>query len=135
MKHTTRKWAIGTIFAAVAGFMAGILTAPKSGKETRQDIKNAAQTSITEAENQLKKLLSQLNELITDTRDNFEIVGDKAKKQFETALTAAKKAKDKTRELLSAVHEGDVEDNDLKKAIDDASEAINHLKAFLKKPN
>ena len=33
---------LGTIFGAVAGFTAGVLSAPKAGKETRKDLKNAA---------------------------------------------------------------------------------------------
>ncbi|HUD08016.1 MAG TPA: YtxH domain-containing protein [Candidatus Saccharimonadales bacterium] len=134
-KSNTKKWALGTIFAAVGGFVAGILTAPKSGKETRQDIKNAAETSVAEAEKELKKLHTQLNELLTEAHSKFEVVGGKTKEQFEAALAGAKKTKEKVRVLLSAVHEGDAEDRDLKKAIDEASKAVNHLKTYLKKPN
>ena len=36
------KKVLAVIGAAAAGFAAGILTAPKSGKETRQDLKNKA---------------------------------------------------------------------------------------------
>lgn len=36
------KFALGAVFAAAAGFVSGILLAPKSGKETRQDIKKAS---------------------------------------------------------------------------------------------
>lgn len=36
------KVAFGAIVAAAAGFVSGILLAPKSGKETRQDIKKAS---------------------------------------------------------------------------------------------
>jgi gas vesicle protein len=34
---------LGVIIGAAAGIIAGLLTAPKSGKETRQDIKNHAE--------------------------------------------------------------------------------------------
>ncbi|MFZ1301952.1 MAG: YtxH domain-containing protein [Candidatus Microsaccharimonas sp.] len=34
--------ALGAVLGAVAGFVTGILVAPKSGKETRDDIKNGA---------------------------------------------------------------------------------------------
>lgn len=34
---------VGTLVAAAAGLVAGILTAPKSGKETRSDIKKRAE--------------------------------------------------------------------------------------------
>ena len=36
------KIALGAMIGAVAGFVTGILIAPKSGKETRQDIKKGA---------------------------------------------------------------------------------------------
>ena len=36
------KFALGAIMGAAAGIVAGLLTAPKSGKMTRQDIKEKA---------------------------------------------------------------------------------------------
>ena len=133
MKTNSKKWAIGTIFAAIAGFTAGILTAPKSGKETRKDIKEATLDSISEAEKQLKNLHTQLTELIDEAQAKLEVLGDKAKKQLNEILVTAKKAKTKAREILSAVHEGDAGDQDLQKAINEASKAADHLKTFLKK--
>jgi hypothetical protein len=41
--NATRKFAIGMGFAAVVGVAIGILFAPKSGKETREDIKKCCQ--------------------------------------------------------------------------------------------
>lgn len=43
------KFALGTLIGAVAGVVAGILTAPKSGKETRADIKAKASELKDEA--------------------------------------------------------------------------------------
>ncbi len=134
-KNTAKKWALGTVFAAVAGYVTGVLTAPKSGKETRKEIKDVTLSSIVDAEKQLKKLHTQLSELITEAHDNLETVSGKAKKQFEAALSAAKQAKTKAREMLSTVHEGDTGDQDLQKAISDATKAFNHLKTYLKKPD
>jgi len=37
------KFALGAVFGAVAGFVSGILLAPKSGKETREDLKKATE--------------------------------------------------------------------------------------------
>jgi gas vesicle protein len=134
-KNNTKKWAIGTIFAAIAGFAAGILTAPKSGKETRKDIKDATLNSITEAEKQLKDLHAQLAELITEAQNKFGTVSATVKEQLEVALTAAKQAKTKAKVLLSTIHKGENRDQDLQKAINDATKALNHLKTFLKKSN
>jgi len=56
MNKSTKRLALGTVFAAAVGYLTGILTAPKSGKETRKDIKDAAEHGMAEAEKQLKKL-------------------------------------------------------------------------------
>jgi predicted nucleic acid-binding Zn-ribbon protein len=57
----------------------------------------------------------------------------KAKAEYEDLADKAGSAKQKTRELLSAIHEGDADDKDLRKAIKEASKAIDHLKSFMKK--
>src|SRR5258707_559776 len=128
MKDRTRKFALGAIFAAIAGYVAGILTAPKSGKQTRADIKDAA----VEAEKKLKALHSELGELLDDVKDRGTKLKDKAQVEFKEALDKAQVAKQKAREMLSALHEGGADDKDLKKAVSDASSAIAHLKSFLR---
>ena len=57
-----KAMATGALIAAGAGYLAGILTAPKSGKETRRDISKAR----SDSEKQLKKLHSDLNGLIKE---------------------------------------------------------------------
>lgn len=133
MKNSTKRFALGTIFAAAAGYLAGILTAPKSGKETRQEIKDTASKSISEAEKQLKKLHTEINELLARAKEQADKASGKAKSELEAAIESTKKVKEKAREILSAVHEGDTEDKDLKKAIDEANKAIDHLKSYLNK--
>ena len=133
MDKRVRKFALGAIFAAIAGYLAGILTAPKSGKETRQDIKNTAKAAYTAAEKQLKTLHTELSRLLDEAKSKAENLKGDAKDNLDKAVTVAKQAKEKARELLSAVHEGDAEDDDLKKAIADAEKAVTHLRAFLKK--
>lgn len=130
---TGKKWALGAIFAGLAGFLLGILTAPKSGKETRQDIKNAAQTGVAEAEKQLKKLHTQMNDMIGQAKTKAESLKGTAQKDLQMAIDKAMVVKEKARVLLSSVHEGDTEDKDLKKAIDEANKAIEHLKTYLQK--
>lgn len=133
MKDTTKKFALGTVIAAAAGYIAGILTAPKSGKETRQDIKNAAEHGMAEAEKQLKRLHTELNQLISEAKTKGNELKGKAQDELQKATTAAQVVKEKARELLSAVHEGDADDQDLKKAIQEATKAVDHLKSYLKK--
>lgn len=133
-KSNAKKWAIGTLVAAAAGYVAGILTAPKSGKETRQDIKNAAEKGVAEAEKQLKKLHTQISDLLSEAKTKVASLKGIAQKDLQSAIDKATAAKEKARELLSALHEGsDADDKDLRKAIAEANKAIEHLKTYMKK--
>lgn len=133
MDKRTKRLAIGTVVAAAAGYIAGILTAPKSGKETRQDIKEAAERTYTTAEKELKVLHTELNQLIDEARTRGSEVTGTAKESLDKAMAIAKTAKEKTRELLSAIHEGDADDKDLQKAIQEGRKAATHLKNYLNK--
>ncbi len=128
-----KKFAFGTAIAALGGYIAGLLTAPKSGKETREDIKNAATKSAAEAERQLKRLHTQLNEVLEEAKKQAIDLTGKARKEYDMLIEKTQAAKEKTRELLSNLHEDVAEDKDLQNAIKDADKAIEHLKTFLKK--
>ena len=130
---TKRNIAAGALLAAAAGFVAGILTAPKSGRETRQDIKSSASHGITEAEKQLKKLHTELNDTLATVKVKGKDASGKAKAEVDDLVKKAKVAKDKTREVLSAIHEGDASDADLKKAVIQAQHALKNLKVYLAK--
>lgn len=133
MKNTTKRFAVGTLLAAAAGYLAGILTAPKSGKETRQDIKDATEKTIQETEKQLKKLHTELSDLLLQAKAKAEKLSGKAKEEMDLVVKNTHMVKEKAREILSAVHEGDADDKDLKKAVQDSQKAIDHLKTYLSK--
>lgn len=133
MPKSIKKIAIGAAFAGAAGYLAGVLTAPKSGKETRTDIADATQRGITEAEKDLKKLHTELGNLLTEAKDRGTDLGGKTQKELGELLNKAKDTKEKAREMLSAIHEGSAEDKDLRKAISDANKAVDHIKDYLKK--
>jgi len=128
-----RKLAFGSGLAAVAGYLAGILTAPKSGKETRQDIKDTAERGRVEGEKELKRLHTELDKTIKEARVNSGKLGAKAQQELKELVAKAKDTKEKTRQVISAVHEGDAKDEDLKKAVKQANHALKNLRAFLKK--
>lgn len=125
--------AIGGMVAAAAGYIAGILTAPKSGKETRDDIKQAAGETYAKAEVELKKLNRQLMDVIEEARDRADKLGSRAKTELNDLIDSARDAKEKVREVISAIHEGDADDRDLKRAVNDAKKAIENLNKYLKK--
>lgn len=128
-----KRLAIGSSVAAAAGYVAGLLTAPKSGKKTRKDIKNAATEGVAQAEKDLKKLHTELNKVIDEAKISGDKLGAKAKNELSELVEKAKDTKEKAREVISAIHEGDAEDIDLKKAIKEASIALDHLRDYLKK--
>jgi len=128
-----KKFAIGAAVAAVGGYVAGVLTAPKSGKETREDIKKATRDTVSEAEKQLKALHTQMNDLIEQAKTQAEQLKGRTRHEYEALIEKTQAAKERTRELLSTLHEDVAEDKELQQAIKDADKAIDHLKTFLKK--
>ena len=133
MGKTAKRFAAGAAVAGVAGYVAGLLTAPKSGKETRGDIKDAAVRGMSEAEKDLKMLHTELDKLLAEAKQQGEKISGKTKTELEDLLTKARDTKEKAREMLSAIHEGDAEDKELKQAIKAANEAVDNIKKYLKK--
>src|SRR5687767_3218278 len=133
MDKRTKRWALGALIAAAAGYIAGLLTAPKSGKETREDIKEGVEHGMAEAEKRLKQLHTQMADTIGLAKEKAETLKGAAKNDLQGAIDKTTVVKEKARELLSALHEGGAEDKDLQKAINDANKAIEHLKTYLKK--
>jgi gas vesicle protein len=128
-----RRLAIGSTVAAVAGYLAGILTAPKSGRETRGDIKDAASENLAQAEKELKKLHTELGQVIDEARVKGDRMSAKARNDLAELVDNAKDTKEKVREVISAFHEGEAEDADLQKAVKQANAALKNLRSFLKK--
>lgn len=114
------KFALGAFFGAAAGLVAGLLTAPKSGKETRADLKEAAlktkDTVMTEAEKakgvatqktqevkqkaeevaadvkaKTEEVVEEVTDRAVDLRDRTEQAIEGAKKGFSTNPKKAKK--------------------------------------------
>lgn len=131
-KRRTGKLALGAAVAAGIGYAAGVLTAPKSGKETRKEIQSSALKVKREAEARLKTMHSNLTSLIGKVKHQSVNLGKKAQDELDKALDQANTAKDKAREILSAIHEGEANDSELQAAIDDVKRATDHLKSFVK---
>lgn len=130
---TAKKFAIGAAIAGTAGYLVGVLSAPKAGKQTRADIKNAANNGVGELEKQLKELHTELGKMVDDAKGKGGKASDDAQKKAAEAVDSAKVVKDKLRQVLSALHEGEATDKDLDKAVDEAKQALQHLRDYLKK--
>jgi len=131
-EHEGRKWALGALIAAVVGYLAGILTAPKSGKETRADIAHKAGEIKDEAEQQLQRLHDELDELIKAAKDKSVALSAKARVEFNEAVVKAKDAREKTATLLKSVKKGEADDPSLNKALKQAKAAKKNLSQFYK---
>ncbi len=132
-KTKVKNVAIGAAVAGVVGYVAGILTAPKSGKETRKDIADTAVKTKREAEKKLKQLHSQLDELLNQGKTAAGKMGEQAKSEWSKLADTAVSSKDKVRAVLSSIHDGGTDDKDLQKAIKDANSAVLSLKDYLSK--
>jgi gas vesicle protein len=133
VKKRDRNVALGTLIAAGIGYAAGVLTAPKSGKETRKDIQAAAVRAKKEAEKNFKELYAELSKLIDVAMAQGKKLADSKKPEFDKAVAKAQKAKKKVSEILSAIHEGEADDKDLKKAVNEVNAAIEHLRKYVEK--
>ena len=130
-EHTGRKLAIGTALAGAVGYVTGILTAPKSGKETREDIADKAEDLKEGAEEQLQTAHDELNELIATAKNKSVALGSKARVEFDEAIVRAKDAQNKASHVLKAVRAGQADDPALNKAVKQAKQAKKNLSKYL----
>jgi len=133
-KHSNnvRKVAIGSAIAGAVGYLAGILSAPKSGKQTRQDMADKAGEVKGSAEDQLQGLSDELKDLIKNTQEKAAGLGSAARSEYNESLMKAKDAQNKAGEVLKAIRRGEAADPDLDKALRQAKQAAKNLGKFLK---
>ncbi|HEX5798356.1 MAG TPA: YtxH domain-containing protein [Candidatus Saccharimonadales bacterium] len=127
------KWALGALIAAGAGYLAGILTAPRSGKRTRKKISSSASKARVDGEKQLKQLYSELQNLIKESETRVKKSKIKVDEEFKKQLENSKKTKQKVKMIISAIHSGEATDPDLKDMLEEAKKAKSNLSTFLKK--
>ena len=113
----------GLLIGGVIGAVVGILYAPKSGRETREDISRKAE------------------ELVAKAKEEYEQALEKSRKTYETAVSRLKKIEETAREKVgeleakagTMVEKGkeSLEDNKsrLKRAIDAGVEAYKEEKS------
>ncbi len=133
MGKFTKRIAVGAALAGAAGYVAGLLTAPKSGKETRDELKASGVNTKHEVEKQLTQLHTELGKLIDDTKGKGDDMTAKAQTELKKLVEAAKDSKEKLSTVMTAIHDGEASDKDLDSALIDAKHAIDHIKDYLKK--
>jgi gas vesicle protein len=131
-RHTSRNLAVGTAIAGAVGYVAGILTAPKSGKQTRKDVAHKASDLKDDAEAQLMDLNDELKELIKNAKLKTVALSSSARAEFNEAVVRAKDAQNKSSQVLKAVKAGQASDPELNKAVKQARLAVKNLGKFFK---
>lgn len=106
-----RKFGFGIILGAIAGVIAGFLTAPKSGKETREDIKKKAHEVKGSAERKLKDAHKELGKLIDDTSAKAEKLKGQARDELKDLTSKAEDLKAQIKSAITSIKSGD-DDND-----------------------
>lgn len=132
-KNQSKGIAIGAAIGAVAGVVTGILFAPKSGKETREDIKNAAEKAGTKLHDEAVKLQDEAKTLLVKVENRAK---EASGKTADSAKEHADVMKDKARRVatvLKAVKDGEASDDDLQDAVTQLKAAKNSVQAFLSK--
>lgn len=127
-----RKWALSALIAAVAGYIGGILTAPKSGKETREDIADKAIDIKNDTRVELENLQDDISDLLAKAKAKAESLGSQAREELNEAILRAKDAQAKASVVLKAVKSGEAEDPQLNKAVKQAKQAKKNLSRYLK---
>lgn len=130
--ETVKKIAIGSAIAGAVGYFAGILSAPKSGKQTRDDLAGKAGEIKDSAEDQLYELNDELKSLIKNTKEKTVGMGSAARAEYNESLMKAKDAQNKAGEVLKAIKNGGASDPELDKAIRQAKQAAKNLGKYLK---
>lgn len=106
-----KKFGLGILVGAVAGVVTGILTAPKSGKETRQDLKNKAGEMKGTAERKLKDAHKELDKLAGEAKAKAKGLQGKAKKEMDGYAKKAEDLKQRVKNAITSIKSGD-DDND-----------------------
>ncbi len=133
MGKNTKAVAILALVAFGAGVATGLLTAPKSGKETRDDLKKASGKLKEELDKRYSEVQGSLSETIDQAMSQVGNFRGSAQDKLEELIDQAKQAEYKVKDVYRAMRHGDADDKNLDKAIDQANKAKNHLFKFLNK--
>jgi len=123
----------GTILGAALGALGGILFAPKSGKETRKDISDAAVKAKNTAELKLKSVYKELGELAEKAKEEALELKGKAKTEYEKLANKLEAAQIRVKEMITSVREGEIDEKDIDKALAEAHKLIDEVGNKIKK--
>lgn len=133
MGKKSKAVAVLALVAFGAGVATGLLTAPKSGKETREDLKKASGKLKEELDKKYNEVQGSLSETIESAMSQVGNFRGSAEEKLEDLIDQAKQAEYKVKDVYRAMRHGDADDKNLSKALDQANKAKDHLFKFLNK--
>ena len=77
--NNNHKYFIGARAGAAVGAIAGILTAPKSGKETRKDIADTSKKAVKNVKNGVEAGAKEVEKFAKETGEKIKTLTDKKK--------------------------------------------------------
>jgi len=83
----------GLIIGGAAGLAAGIIFAPKSGKETRHQIYNSSQELLNKAEIQYDEASQKITKLKEEAKESYHEEKDRLKQAVQDGINAYKSVK------------------------------------------
>ena len=120
--NSVKGFLIGFLAGGTVGAIIALLTAPKSGKELREDIKQKSEEYYDEAEKYLADAKNKASELINDAKSKSQDILNAAGRVF-------KDAKAKTTDVLNSGKEKiETETGRLKSSVKDGIDAYNEAK-------
>lgn len=130
-KRIRNLYIVTLVVGAIAYFL-GLLTAPKSGKELRREIESTGHKNLIALEKQLKAQFSdlslQLHELESKLDDSSIIVT----KDINKSIAQINNLLNRSKLLLSALHDGSVDDDELIKVINEIKSLKSSVKKYFK---
>ncbi len=130
-RHSVRKIAFGAALFGAFGYVASAVGKSTKAKKNYKSWINTASSEIDKAEDRIKFLFAEIDELILSTKSESRGLDGKNKLKFEAAIEQAKATKKKLGQLLEAIKDGESGDKDLNKVIKEAEKVILHTKNFL----
>gem|GEM_PF-7121560 len=90
----TGDWVKGLLIGGVAGAIIGVLLAPKSGKENREDLRKMLGDLVEKAEHSYEESLAELHKLVNEGSTAYEDKKGRLKRAFDAAIAAYKAEKE-----------------------------------------
>ena len=131
MKKNSRNIVFSAVVIGAASYLAGILTAPKKGSETREDIRHASVNAKISLEKSLKKLYADSSRQIERALNVNHELTKQTKRELDLLIASVKHATEKIKIYLTSIRDGDIEEEEITLLLTDGRDNTERLKLFV----